>query len=728
MRKDKKENISENLLDSNDIGQFEFLSLGYQSLDSNGCFLDVNQEWLNTLGYKKEEVIGKWFGDFMIPEDSEILPKTFERFIADGLVHTEFRMIHKNGNILYIVFDGKIENDENNKFRRTHCTLKDVTIQKKLECKLKESHELLQSVINSATDAIFVKDSKGKYLLLNAQAEIFIGKNASEVLGKDDTFLFPINQAEAIMESDKKIFESKKALIVEEQDINNEGKEITNLTIKSPIFNDENVVKGIVGISRDITERKLAEQAIEESEEKYRLLYTSMNQGLALHEIILDEFGKPIDYVFLEINESYTKLLGVTREMCIGKRIREVMPKVEQYWIEEFGKVAINGEASYFENYLETTGRWYSTYTYSPKKNQFAVLVTDITDNKNKTEEITHLSYRDQLTGLYNRRFYEEELKRLDTERNIPITIVMGDINGLKLVNDSFGHNIGDELIKRVAESIKEGCRADDIIARIGGDEFVIILPKTDEAEAEKIIMRIKNFALNKKINALDISISFGYSTKKIKEQKMQDILKESEDYMYRHKLFESTSMRSKSIDLIMNTLYEKNRREMLHSKRVSNICEKIAIALNLSIDKVNQIRTAGLLHDIGKIGIDESILNSVGRLNADEWKEVMKHSEIGYRILSSANEFAEIAEFILEHHERWDGSGYPKGIKGLEIKRQARIITIADSFDAMTRERTYKDSLNLEEAISEIISCAGKQFDPDIAKVFVEKVIRELQ
>jgi diguanylate cyclase (GGDEF)-like protein/PAS domain S-box-containing protein/putative nucleotidyltransferase with HDIG domain len=474
-------------------------------------------------------------------------------------------------------------------------------------------------------------------------------------------------------------------------------------------------------ILSDITDRKQIEQDLVESEIKFKSLVMSMDQGLALHEIILDKEGKPIDYRFLDINESYTRLVGVTREMCIGKTVKEIMPDVEDYWIKNYGKVALTGEPSYYENYFETTGRYYSTYSYSPKKNQFAVLVSDITDRMKRENEINYLNYHDQLTGLYNRRFYEEELKRLDTERNLPLTIAMGDLNGLKLVNDSFGHHIGDELLKKVAEVIKQGCRADDIIARVGGDEFVIIFPNTDASEAEKVITRINNFALTEKVNNIKVSISFGYETKVNKKQNIEDIFKEAEDHMYRHKLYESNSIKSKTIDLIMNTLHENNQRELLHSKRVSEICEAIAKGMNLGTDEVSQIKLAGLMHDIGKIGIDEKVLNSTGKLDEIELKEIKRHPEISYRILSSCNEFSEIAEFVLSHHERWDGNGYPKGLKGEEILQQARIISIADAFDAMTTERTYKDSLSIEEALEEINKCAGTQFDPELAKLFIQ-------
>lgn len=210
-------------------------------------------------------------------------------------------------------------------------------------------------------------------------------------------------------------------------------------------------------------------------------------------------------------------------------------------------------------------------------------------------------------------------------------------------------------------------------------------------------------------------------------DENTQTILKNTEDHMYRNKLSESWSMRSKTIQMLMNTLYEKNDREMIHSKRVQDICGLIAIELGFNLDTVKDLRMAGLMHDIGKIGINESILNKKDKLTHDEWKEIKKHPEIGYRILSSANEFSEIASYILEHHERWDGSGYPRGLQGEKITLYARIIAIADAYDAMTNSRPYRDHLSKEEAKNEILRCSGTQFDPGIVKIFVEKVMVHL-
>ncbi|WP_010238238.1 bifunctional diguanylate cyclase/phosphohydrolase [Clostridium arbusti] len=342
----------------------------------------------------------------------------------------------------------------------------------------------------------------------------------------------------------------------------------------------------------------------------------------------------------------------------------------------------------------------------------------------NSEQKLKYLSYHDQLTVLYNRRFFQEELKRLDVERSFPLTIVMGDVNGLKLINDSFGHAMGDELLKKVAEIIIKGCRCDDITARLGGDEFVILLPKTGSYEAEQIIKRIKAMASTQKVNSVNISISFGYETKKNKEEKIEEIFKKAEDHMYKKKLFESPSMRGKTINAIISTLHEKNKREEHHSLRTSELCKSMGEALGLDEGEIEELKNVGLLHDIGKIAIEENILNKQEKLTDDEWKEIKRHPEIGYRILSTVNDMLEIAEYVLSHHERWDGMGYPKGLKGEEIPLQSRIISIADSYDAMTSERSYRSSLTEDVAIQELKINAGVQFEPELVRVFIEKVL----
>ncbi|NTW06099.1 MAG: HD-GYP domain-containing protein, partial [Peptococcaceae bacterium] len=182
---------------------------------------------------------------------------------------------------------------------------------------------------------------------------------------------------------------------------------------------------------------------------------------------------------------------------------------------------------------------------------------------------------------------------------------------------------------------------------------------------------------------------------------------------------------RSATINTIIKTLYEKNHREEAHSKRVSELGQRFAQAISLPDYKIDKIRVAGLLHDIGKILISDELLEKKGKLSEIEWAEIQRHPEIGYRILSSNTEMSELAEMILQHHERWDGMGYPNGLKAEEIVIPARVISIMDAYDAMTRDRPYRKALSQEDALEQILYCSGTQFDPDLARKFVE-MIRE--
>jgi putative nucleotidyltransferase with HDIG domain len=193
---------------------------------------------------------------------------------------------------------------------------------------------------------------------------------------------------------------------------------------------------------------------------------------------------------------------------------------------------------------------------------------------------------------------------------------------------------------------------------------------------------------------------------------------------MYKKKLFEGPSMRGKTIGLIINTLHEKNNREEQHSHRVSEICEKLANTLQMPDHEMKVIRNAGLLHDIGKIAISENLLNKPGKLTPEEFEEITRHPEIGYRILCSANEMTDMAEYVLSHHERWDGKGYPRGLSGEDIPLQSRMIAIADTFDAMTSVRSYRLPVSEEEAAKEILRNAGTQFDPELAQRFVHETL----
>jgi diguanylate cyclase (GGDEF)-like protein/putative nucleotidyltransferase with HDIG domain len=334
-------------------------------------------------------------------------------------------------------------------------------------------------------------------------------------------------------------------------------------------------------------------------------------------------------------------------------------------------------------------------------------------------EEIKYLSCHDSLTGLQNRRCLEEKLQLIDTEDNLPISILFADLNGLKMANDIFGHAAGDELIKKVAEVLKNVSGTANIVGRIGGDEFLIVLPRTGGEEA----FRVKNTIIDEiskvRVLALQASIAVGYETKTASSAAIADIITSAEDFMYREKSMQRRNMSSNTVNSLIHSLHELSPREKEHSLNVSGLSRRLAEAMHLDEAETKRIEEAAYLHDIGKIAFNESFLNGRKLISAEEEKTIRQHSVIGYRIMNLFDDTLDLAAGIYSHHESWDGSGYPKGLKGEEIPKSARIIAIAEVYDALTS--SYREKrLSSEKAISEIRSLSGKRFDPGIVEAFV--------
>lgn len=429
------------------------------------------------------------------------------------------------------------------------------------------------------------------------------------------------------------------------------------------------------------------------------------------------------------INAIAADLMNWTPQEAIGKHYREVFAlshEQEGFTITDpIEKVFATGEVQELGNHAILTARGGRRYhledSAAPIKDdngemEGVVLVfRDVTDKKEQRRKIEYMSFHDSLTGLYNRRFFEEEVHRLDTERNLPISILMADVNSLKLTNDIFGHAFGDMLLEKVADVMKGVCRADDIIARWGGDEFVLLLPRTGFEEAAKIVERIKSEVARQQIRAIKGSVSIGFDTKTDAAKDIRQVLSNAEAKMYSVKTLERGEVKSREQDAIISALFENSEREKLHASRVSRLCERLGRALGLPEFDIHRLSEAGRLHDIGKIVLDPGILKKGYNLNSSEWNVVNQHPVVGYRILNSFDGTLELAEAVLAHHESWDGSGYPKGLDGERIPLLARIIAVAESYDRMVYVPDVAEAKTPGEALGEIQGLAGVRFDPAV-------------
>ncbi|MCK5731719.1 MAG: diguanylate cyclase [Tenericutes bacterium] len=354
-----------------------------------------------------------------------------------------------------------------------------------------------------------------------------------------------------------------------------------------------------------------------------------------------------------------------------------------------------------------------------------AVLVfRDITAEYKTREEIEFLSWNDPLTGLKNRNYLEKIILNLEESKSENIGVIMGDVNGLKITNDAFGHDFGDQLLIDISSILNSSIPEGAIIARWGGDEFLIMLENATENKLDKICKKVRLISDDFKSNSpMKPSISLGHAVLQKEDVNLYRTLIRAEDMMYENKLLNKDSLRSKIVRSLEVSLYEKSYEAEDHALRVAEYGELIARKINLPQNEINNVILLCKLHDIGKISIDDYILNKPGKLDSEEWKKIKKHPEIGYRIASSLKDLAHIAEGILCHHEHYNGNGYPRGLRGEKIPISARITSIADAFDVMTTKRNYRQTLTIEEAINELIQCKGAQFDPDLVDVFIEEL-----
>lgn len=461
--------------------------------------------------------------------------------------------------------------------------------------------ERYKLAVESAKDAIFFKDLKSRYVLINRKTARVFGLPRAKIIGKNDYVLLRNKEeAKKNIRDDRFVFKTGKTKRITKCMTGKDGKQYWFQVVKVPQFNKRGKVIGLVGIARDITKLRLLESKV-----KYD-------------------------------------------------------------------------------------------------------------------------AYHDSLTEVYNRYYFEEDLKRINIKRNYPISIILIDVNHLKIVNDTFGHQAGDNLLKFIADKLKKSVRKDDMVARIGGDEFIILLKKTNKNRVEILEKKLKRISRFKNIDnlgkiSIKTSCAIGCITLNHFISDIHSLIPRTDEEMYRDKVETRGTTEKEFINSLIEIMRQKDFHTQAHERRMKELAVKIGKKFHLSSGELKDLILSTMLHDIGKVGVPDKILKKKNHLTKKEWKKMKMHSVFGYNILKGLLPFMRIANYILYHHERWDGGGYPKGLRENEIPLISRIIAIVDSYDAIIHKRPYSKAKDGKWAIKELKRERGKQFDPKVVDIFLQ-------
>lgn len=569
--------------------------------------------------------------------------------------------------------------------------------------------KIFRLLVDAVPQSIWIKDKDLRFIYTNKRYIDINNIKKGNIIGLCEEDLYRKEIADKSNEMCSKALNSMST--VKEKRYTNEGIKVDSTVF--PLIDDNGKLEGIAGIDIPIISK---EESITE------MILDSLQAGI---------FYKDRELGYLYTNKKFDDLLSKDKESIIENKnpLNESICESKNRFIQEDKKVFETKKTVKKEEKIEL-GNGENLYTEiikTPVLNDnnevsgIIGLLLDITDRKKIEKKLKYLSYTDILTKVYNRTCFEEKAKKIFKEENLPMGIIMGDTNGLKIVNDTLGHEEGDELLKLTTKVLKDVCKGNELIFRIGGDEFAIIIPKAKENECETLIKNIIDSCNNYKHDLIKISIALGYSVTYDLDKSIYDTLKEAEDMVYRKKLLEKNSFNSSVISSLKATLQEKSLETKAHTERVVENSIKIGERLSLPLSVMDELILVAKLHDIGKIGINESILLKLDNLTEEEFGIIKSHTEKGYRIIKAANHLESVAKGVLTHHERWDGNGYPLKLKEDKIPLIARIVSVADAYDVMTTNRVYKNALSKDEAIRELKKNSGKQFDPNIVKVFIE-------
>lgn len=592
-------------------------------------------------------------------------------------------------------------------------------------------------LIEHVNDIVLTLDGRGQILYVSPNCRRFLGYEAWEVTGKNlSAFVHP-NDRERLEQGIGALERSDRRSAFRTEETDNEYRVLHKggawkwMAAVSSVLNRSRDGVVILTVVRDTTARRRVEERLREEKSRVAELLAFRNEMLDTAVVWVNTLDREGNVTMW--NKAAEQISGYTAQEVIGNsRVWEWLYPNAGYRQEILGRVFTiiteGDRVSDFETRIRCKDgqyrviSWHSNSLMLDGRQSGSIAVgSDVTERKAAEENLRYLSFHDSLTGLYNRAYLETEMERLDAERQYPLSLIMADLNGLKLVNDTHGHSMGDQLLQRVGQLLKTACRQEDIIARWGGDEFVVLLPQTGLDQAQAIGHRIKAESNQAYVQHIPVSMALGLACRQGKDGAVADLVRAAENNMYKNKLTESRSSKSAVLAALLRALEEKSYETQEHAVRMQSMALKMGEKLELPLSQLDQLGLLITLHDIGKINLPEEILKKESALTEEEWMQIKNHPSAGYRIALSTEDFHHVAYYILCHHEHWNGKGYPQGLQGEEIPLLSRITSIVDAYDVMVFGRPYKEALSRPEIVQEFRRCAGQQFDPSLVEVFLE-------
>jgi PAS domain S-box-containing protein/diguanylate cyclase (GGDEF)-like protein len=688
---------------------FSQASDGIMFMPADGSAGIVNQAFARMHGYQcPAEMERLRLEDLDTPETAKLAPERLRRMMAGETLDFEVEHYHKDGHTFFLhVSCSLIKIGDRSYFLGFH---HDITGRKKAEEALRQSEARYRRLLNSIQSPVLALKKDLSIYYCNRAYSDFVGRPIPELEGRKLPELLPDFAKTRFYAAYLKAIETG-------QDQAAEG-QVKGMYLKSRIYSMD---WGVLAISEDVTAQQAAVESVRYSEERFRLLADSAADAI----ISIDQQGEIIFW-----NQAAEKIFGYTAAQALGRdsdmlipeRFRKPHKQTFRRLIEQApagSRAETNSLKGLHQSGREIPMEWaLSTVTVGGQKIHTAI-IRDITERVKNEEQLKYLSFHDSLTGLYNRSYFEEEMQRLSKARLDTVGLLICDVDGLKLVNDTMGHKTGDGLLVVIAGIITDACRQGDMVARIGGDEFGAILPNCTVEIIEQVCARIREVtaAYNSQNPELPLSLSLGWVVRPVKHLDANRLFHSADDEMYREKVKNHEMM----VNNFIKALQKKNLISEQEIDRMGDLMKDLAKAAGLKGNSIREMELLARYHDIGNVLVADRILLKAGHLDRTEEDEMKRHCEIGYHIVMSTPHLMPHAEWILKHHERWDGKGYPQGLKGEEIPLESRIVALAAAYNAMRQKRPHAKAMTHQQAVDEIRKESGKQFDPALVERFLK-------